>query len=113
MKTFRCVDWQREGGIVRWVVWAMASFFKSKTSLVAENLCLRQQLLVLRRKNQRPRLQDSDRRFWILVTRWWPDWQKWIKKHAGKKIEARTPGTKLKAIEDAPGSYVKVRIDAE
>lgn len=41
---------------------------------------------------------------------WWPDWQKWIKKHAGKKVAARTPGKKLKAIEDAPGSYVKERI---
>jgi poly[(R)-3-hydroxyalkanoate] polymerase subunit PhaC len=41
---------------------------------------------------------------------WWTDWQKWIKKHTGKKINARQPGRKLKAIEDAPGSYVKVRI---
>jgi poly[(R)-3-hydroxyalkanoate] polymerase subunit PhaC len=41
---------------------------------------------------------------------WWPDWQKWIKTKAGKKVPARKPGNKLKAIEDAPGSYVKVRI---
>ena len=41
---------------------------------------------------------------------WWPDWQKWIKAHAGKKINARKPGVNLKPIEDAPGSYVKVRI---
>ncbi|MCZ6802582.1 MAG: class I poly(R)-hydroxyalkanoic acid synthase [Proteobacteria bacterium] len=41
---------------------------------------------------------------------WWPDWQKWIKTHAGKKISARKPGVILKPIEDAPGSYVKVRI---
>ncbi|MGJ3258219.1 MAG: PHA/PHB synthase family protein [Rhodospirillales bacterium] len=42
---------------------------------------------------------------------WWPDWQKWIKKYAGGEIPARTPGDgKLEVIEDAPGSYVKVRI---
>jgi poly[(R)-3-hydroxyalkanoate] polymerase subunit PhaC len=41
---------------------------------------------------------------------WWPDWQKWVKKQAGKKIPARTPGEKLKPLEDAPGSYVKHRI---
>jgi poly[(R)-3-hydroxyalkanoate] polymerase subunit PhaC len=41
---------------------------------------------------------------------WWPDWQKWIKAKSGKKISARTPGKKLKVIEDAPGSYVKERI---
>ncbi len=29
---------------MRWVVWAVAAFFKPKTSLVAENLCLRQQI---------------------------------------------------------------------
>ncbi len=42
---------------------------------------------------------------------WWPDWDKWIKKHAGgKDVPARKPGSgKLKAICDAPGTYVKVR----
>ena len=45
---------------------------------------------------------------------WWPDWDKWAKRHAGKKtIPARTPGQgksggKLKALRDAPGEYVKV-----
>ena len=42
---------------------------------------------------------------------WWPHWDKWINKHAGgKPIPPRTPGDgKLKPLEDAPGSYVKVR----
>ncbi len=41
---------------------------------------------------------------------WWPNWAEWIKKHSGTKVAARTPGKgKLKAIENAPGSYVKVR----
>ncbi len=45
---------------------------------------------------------------------WWLDWDKWIGKHAGKKdTPARVPGDgKLKALEDAPGTYVKVRSDA-
>ena len=42
---------------------------------------------------------------------WWPDWAKWIAKSGGAKVAARKPGDgKLKPIEDAPGSYVKVRI---
>ena len=42
---------------------------------------------------------------------WWPDWSAWVKKHGGGEVKARTPGDgKLKAIEDAPGSYVKVRL---
>lgn len=42
---------------------------------------------------------------------WWTDWQKWVSKFAGGQVPARTPGDgKLKAIEDAPGSYVKARL---
>ncbi len=44
---------------------------------------------------------------------WWPHWQKWVAEHAGSKIDAdkRIPGKgKLKAIEDAPGSYVKFKV---
>jgi polyhydroxyalkanoate synthase len=41
---------------------------------------------------------------------WWPDWLEWLKSYAGDKIPARKiGGGKLKPIEDAPGSYVKVR----
>ena len=43
---------------------------------------------------------------------WWPDWLKWIAPKSGKKVKARIPGEgKLKAIEDAPGSYVKVKAE--
>ncbi len=43
---------------------------------------------------------------------WWMDWDGWLAKHAGKdNIPARVPGDgKLDPIEDAPGSYVKVRV---
>jgi polyhydroxyalkanoate synthase len=45
---------------------------------------------------------------------WWTDWSRWAAKHGGEKVAARIPGKgKLKAIEDAPGSYVKVHIDAK
>ncbi len=40
---------------------------------------------------------------------WWNDWAKWLHKHQGKDVAARKPGGgKIKAIEDAPGSYVRV-----
>jgi polyhydroxyalkanoate synthase len=42
---------------------------------------------------------------------WWPDWVKWLSKLAGEKVPARVPGKgKLPIIEDAPGSYVKMRL---
>jgi polyhydroxyalkanoate synthase len=40
---------------------------------------------------------------------WWPDWVAFIKEHSEGDVPARTPGAKLGTIEDAPGSYVKVK----
>jgi polyhydroxyalkanoate synthase len=41
---------------------------------------------------------------------WWPDWMAWIRSQDDAMAPAREPGGgKLKAIEDAPGRYVKVR----
>lgn len=43
---------------------------------------------------------------------WWPDWSDWLQGHAGKQIAApKTYGSrKYKAIEPAPGRYVKVKV---
>ena len=42
---------------------------------------------------------------------WWPNWQQWVSSHDKRKVNARQPGKgKLKAIEDAPGSYVAKRL---
>ena len=41
---------------------------------------------------------------------WWTDWSGWLKDHAGKQIAAPKgygKGTRFKAIEPAPGRYVK------
>ena len=38
---------------------------------------------------------------------WWLDWDKWVSEFAGKQVPARKPA---KDLEDAPGSYVKVRL---
>jgi polyhydroxyalkanoate synthase len=41
---------------------------------------------------------------------WWLDWQNWIAGYQGAEVPARIPGDgKLAVIEDAPGSYVKIR----
>jgi polyhydroxyalkanoate synthase len=42
---------------------------------------------------------------------WWVDWEKWVKPHAGDMVDARDPEKgPLKAIEPAPGQYVKTRL---
>ncbi len=44
---------------------------------------------------------------------WWNDWEAWITALNGDaRVPARTPGDgKLRPIEDAPGSYVAIRLD--
>ena len=59
---------------MRLLVLAIVAIFRPKALLIAENLCLRQQLIVLQRRHPRPRLGDADRRFWILASRWFSDW---------------------------------------
>jgi len=42
---------------------------------------------------------------------WWPDWHRWVSALANERVPARVPGDgQLKPIEDAPGSYVRVRL---
>ena len=43
---------------------------------------------------------------------WWADWSNWLKTHAGKQIAAPKTygkGAKYKAMEPAPGRYVKAK----
>jgi len=61
----------------------------------------------------RPRSANLDN--WLAKAKehagsWWPDWLAWLKRQDPADCPAREPGGgALKAIEDAPGSYVKVR----
>jgi polyhydroxyalkanoate synthase len=41
---------------------------------------------------------------------WWPDWREWLASIDAEEVPARAVGTEaLPPIEDAPGSYVRVR----
>jgi polyhydroxyalkanoate synthase len=41
---------------------------------------------------------------------WWPDWRHWLENIDAEQVPARAVGTEaLPALEDAPGSYVRVR----
>ena len=59
--------------LICFVLAVLASPFKSKSRLEAENAALRHQLIVLRRKMpDRPRLTNHDRWFFIQIYRWFP-----------------------------------------
>src|SRR5260370_16808167 len=60
-------------GLFCFVLAVLASPFKSKLRLEAENAVLRHQLIVLRRRlHGRVRLTNHDRWFFILLYRWFP-----------------------------------------
>jgi len=45
-----------------------------------------------------------------LAGSWWGDWNRWVAVKAPAQVPARIPGEgKLPALEDAPGSYVRVK----
>jgi polyhydroxyalkanoate synthase len=62
---------------------------------------------------QRPRNADLDG--WLAKAKeypgsWWPDWLVWLTRQGPTEVPARVPGEgALKTIEDAPGSYVRIR----
>ena len=62
--------------MIRSLAFAFNAIFKSRTSLVSENLCLGQPLIVLKRRQIRPQLRDADRRFWILACQLFSGWHR-------------------------------------
>ena len=44
---------------------------------------------------------------------WWTDWRAWIAPYLDREVAARVPGKgKLPVLEAAPGSYARIRVDA-
>jgi hypothetical protein len=62
-------------GILRMIWTLVRAFFVSRAALAAENIALRQQLLVLQRSVKRPKLRNSDRIFWSWLSRLWSGWR--------------------------------------
>jgi putative transposase len=60
----------------RWLAMLIVGLVRKQRELALENLALRQQLGVLKRKKRVPRLQRKDRVFWVVLSRIWPAWRK-------------------------------------
>jgi putative transposase len=60
-------------------IWLLAGairrLFDTHRRLLLENLALRQQLAVLKRRHPRPRLAAFDKLFWVFVRRFWSEWK--------------------------------------
>ena len=57
------------------IVRLVRALFRSDLALIAENLAMRQQLIVLKRSIARPKITPADRVFWVWVSRFWKNWR--------------------------------------
>ena len=62
-------------GLMTALWFALRSGVTGRAALIAENLALRHQLMVLQRSAKRPRLRPLDRLFWVWLSRLWPNWR--------------------------------------
>jgi hypothetical protein len=60
---------------IRLFVGTILRLTRTRRRLLLENLVLRQQLAVLKRKHARPGLAALDKLFWVLVRRFWSEWK--------------------------------------
>src|ERR1700686_5278708 len=92
-------------GLLCFVLTVLASPFKSKLRLEAENAVLRHQLIVLKRRlHGRVRLRNNDRWFFIQLYRWFPSILKVLTIISARDARALAQGrlSLLLALEVAP-----------
>ena len=101
--------------IIQTIITLLFSGSQLTTRLVVENIALKQQLAVMQRTVKRPRFNNSDRFFWVLLFRFWKGWKdtlvivkpetvvKWHKKgfrlFGAFKSRKKNPGRKIIAPE--------------
>ena len=61
---------------LRWLGVLLITAVRERRDLAFENLALRQQLRVLKRRNGVPRLKRKDRLFWVVLSRIWAPWRR-------------------------------------
>jgi hypothetical protein len=62
--------------IFRLVFGLVIRVIRASNHLLVENLVPRQQLLVLKRRNRRPKISAVDKLFLVAVQKLWSDWKK-------------------------------------
>ena len=60
---------------LRWLGILIRAALRERRDLALENLALRQQLGVLKRRKGVPRLKGKDRLFWVVLSRIWAPWR--------------------------------------
>ncbi len=61
--------------VLQIVIVLIRGIVADRSELAAEDLALRQQLVILEQRSKRPRLRKRDRIFWAWLSRLWSNWR--------------------------------------
>ena len=61
--------------VFRLIWWTVRGLMTTRTSLIIENLALRQQLVVALRSKKRVKLRRIGRLLWVVLKQIWRDWR--------------------------------------
>ena len=61
--------------LLKLLLGSITRLFCARRNLLLENLTLRQQLAVFKRRHPRPKLHLLDKLFWVAARRGWSDWK--------------------------------------
>ena len=70
-----CYNFITMCGLLRLLLLLLLAALRTRRSLMLENLALRQQLAVFKRKHPRTRIGPHDKLFWIAAIRFWSGWK--------------------------------------
>jgi len=71
---------------LRWLAIFIIAAHRERRDLALENLALRQQLGVLKRRKGVPRLKRKDRLFWVVLSRIWAPWRQALHRVNGDTV---------------------------
>ena len=84
---------------VRLFARAILCLFRKRRELLLENLVLRQQPMVLKRRRPRPALNLFDKFFWVGISRLWSRWKQAVIIVTPETVVRWTPGELLLTID--------------
>ena len=84
---------------VRFFARAILCLFRKRRELLLENLVLRQQPMVLKRRRPRPALNLFDKFFWVGISRLWSRWKQAVIMVTPETVVRWTPGALLLTID--------------
>ena len=95
--------------IIRSVYLFFRAILLSRVNLAAENLALRQQIIVLQRSAKRPKIARSDRAFWAWLSKLWPGWRSALITVQPETVIGVAAGDKIwRVASDRPLDKLKV-----